>query len=160
MIGGKNILNKRSVSIKNKESGQYIAVFGNQGIRNHIKYFEEKAEKEVHAPYNDFLSCPNFAAWLVLYTLLITNLIFWQYFKFANKEWADLSDRKYNEIVQILRKELGNVIKDNGKLEKLIHKIKLTIELRHCIMHGGIPNIMREIGKSHEFGDVKKEEID
>ena len=149
----------RIVSVK--KSGPYFAIYGNQGIlERHIKYFEEKAEKETQVSPNDFSTCPNFYVWLRLYTELITNVIFWQYFKSTNKGWANVADKTYSKIVNILRKELGKAIKDNDTLEKLMHKIKLTIELRHCIMHGGIPNIMREIGKSHGFGDVKKEEID
>jgi len=146
----------RNISIK--DSGPYFAIQGNLGIlKNHIHYFAKKAEQEVAEIPNDYASCPNYAAWLRFQTELITNLIFWQYFRHTGNDWNKISGWSYKGLIKEIKKSLKKEISDASKRDKLIYDIKLVIELRHCFVHGGLPNILRE-GKMDE--DVKPEEIE
>lgn len=149
-------------TVKLEDSGAYSSIKGNRDIlKNHIKYFEERLQDEIKKPYCDYACSPNFVAWLRFYTEFITNWLYWRYFEFTGTDWDDISSSYYyySQIKDALRNELKNCTRE-PELTEVLHKIKVIIELRNCFVHGGLPNILRPIGRNSGFGDVKKEEIE
>ena len=147
-----------------KDAGDYLGGMGNVGyLWSYLNYFEKKLEDEI-VPYKEidapaYLYCPNFAAWLRIYTELICNKSLIELHR-AEKLREKIKDYRFGsavkEIIRITgRKIAANRIKKN-EFEKLKKAIKMVVELRHTLQHGGIPNILRDINFKN---DVDEEDI-
>jgi len=144
--------------------GNYFGGMGNVGfLWSYLKYFEKKLEAEI-VPYKKisppaYLACPNFAAWLRIYTELICNKLLTEIHR-ADKLQKKINTYQFREMVEKIiriteRKIATNKIKKN-EFAKLKKAIKMVVELRHTLQHGGIPNILRDIKYKN---DIDEEDI-
>ncbi len=141
------------VKLNSSQTQEVFGGFGNINIlRHHIEYFEKKTIKEVRQKYHKwprtYLECPNFAAWLRLYAEYT-----------CNKALRDLSraeecNKKICEYTfrEAVRKILELTLQESNAMKRAL---KLVIELRHTLQHGGVPNILREV----RFDDVDEKDI-
>jgi len=155
-------MKKEKLSVSDTQD--YIGGMGNVGyLWNYIDYFEKSLEDEV-ASIDEFeryplLNCPNFAAWLRFYTEAICNKVFIELHR-AEKLQTRVKNYHFGsavkKIIKILEKYLPQNKIDKYEFEKMKKAIKLVVELRHTVQHGGIPNILREINFKD---DVSEEDI-
>ncbi len=155
-----------SKSEADRETGkvsEYIGGLGNTNLWSFISYFEKRLEEEI-ALYREwtwsspYYQCPNFAAWIRLNTELICNeailaLNRAEKFKYKINEYR--YGRTVNKIIQLIKERGAKTAAENLRINIRAKAIKLVIELRHTLQHGGIPNILREI----EFKEVDENEI-
>lgn len=142
-----------SIRISLKKGIGYLGyAFGNTNIiRNHIAFFEKLAEKEINKNQNlpdpSFSEYPYFGVWIRLNLEHITNKLFYDYCRVK----GDDSSKKINEwgfnkfrdnAYELLKFNKKN---DQSQIEKYSAAIDIVIGLSHCIRHGGIPNISKNI---------------
>ena len=152
------------VKVGISEAMDYMGGMGN--IRNllcHVEYFEKKLEdeivsyKEIDAPAH--LYCPNFAAWLRIYTELICNKSLIELHR-AEKLRKKLKRYHFGsavkKIIEITERIIATTRIKKNEFERLKKTIKMVVELRHTLQHGGIPNILRDINFKN---DVDEEDI-
>lgn len=145
-------MEKRKVSFE--EGGIYLSTWGNPNIlRHHIYYFEKKIPEEINKtkmlPTPSITDCPNFAAWIRLFTELSCNKMYYNYHRFTGEDWGEIIKWGFEDV----KKEIKGIIQNNKyieekpeiKLEDLEEAIESIIQLRHCFQHGGVPNILRKI---------------
>jgi hypothetical protein len=128
-----------------------------------IDYFENKLEAEIalytNWIFSPYFKCPNFAVWIRLYTELICNKAMIELNR-AEKCKRKIKSYKFaltiRDIIQIVEKEVSSKGVKKDEFERMKKAIKLTVELRHTLQHGGIPNILRDISFKN---DVSEEEI-
>ncbi len=147
-----------------KDAGDYLGGMGNIGyLWSYLDYFEKKLEDEI-VPYKKidppaYINCPNFAAWLRIYTELICNKALIELHR-AEKLRKKIKQYRFGSAVKEIIRITGIKIAANrikkSEFEKLKKAIKMVVELRHTLQHGGIPNILRDINFKN---DVDEEDI-
>lgn len=141
------------VKLNSSQTQEVFGGFGNINIlRQHVEYFEKKTIKEVALHGNisslTYLECPNFAVWLRLYVEYT-----------CNKALRDLS-RAEECSKKISEYTFGEAVKKIFEITRqesfaIKRALKLVIELRHTLQHGGVPNILREV----RFEDIDEKDI-
>ena len=146
------------------DTGDYMGGMGNVGyLWNYLDYFEKKLEDEI-VPYKEidapaYLYCPNFAAWLRIYTELICNK---SLIELHRAEELRKKLKRYHfgsavkKIIEIIERKIATTRIKKNEFERLKKTIKMVVELRHTLQHGGIPNILRDINFKN---DVDEEDI-
>ena len=146
------------------DTRDYMGGMGNVGyLWSYIDYFEKALEDEITSNEETdepaLLNCPNFAAWLRFYTEVICNKVLIELHR-AEQLQKRVKQYKFGsaviEIVKILDDKLDQIKIDKHEFEKMQKAIKLVVELRHTVQHGGIPNILRDISFKD---DVSEEDI-
>jgi len=155
-------MTKRKLS--ESDTWDYIGGMGNVGyLWNYLDYFEKKLDeeivhyKEIDAPA--YLHCPNFAAWLRIYTELICNKSLIELHRaeeLRKKIKLYTFGSAVREIIRITERKMAAIRIKKNEFEGLKKAIKIVVELRHTLQHGGIPNILREINFKN---DVDEEDI-
>jgi len=146
------------------DTGDYMGGKGNVGyLWNYLDYFEKKLEdeivsyKEIDAPAH--LYCPNFAAWLRIFTELICNKSLIELHR-AEELQKEIKCYHFGsavkKIIEITERIIATTRIKKNEFERLKKTIKMVVELRHTLQHGGIPNILRDI---HFKNDVDEEDI-
>lgn len=151
--------------LRESDTRDYLGGMGNVGyLWNYIDYFEKAladeitSKKETEDP--TLLNCPNFAAWLRFYTEVICNKAL---IELHRAEKLQKRVKKYNfapavrEIIKVVEDKDDQTKIDKNEFEKMQKAIKLVVELRHTVQHGGIPNILRDISFKD---DISEEEIE
>ncbi len=144
----------------------YMGGIGNVGhLWEFIDYFAKKLDAETTPnKKNDwiaYLHCPNFAAWLRFYSELICNKAINELHRFEKCK-KEIKSYGFAPAIETLIKYLEEKIASNeitvqqDEFLKMITAMKKTVDLRHTIQHGGIPNILREITFK---ADVSEEDI-
>jgi hypothetical protein len=135
---------------------QHISAWGNENIiRNYIKHFEKKLEREISTFKKiemqvSSVNYPNFAAWIRFYTELICNSLYWKLFRYEG-DWKKINEYGFGEvremIIERIEKEIAShsLIKTKSEIKKMKNAINLILNLRHYFQHGGLPNAMREL---------------
>ena len=144
------------------DARDYINAVGNTGyLWEFIAYFEKKLAEEI-APYQEkyegvmgniydryaYSKCPNFAVWIRLYAELICNKALSELCRAKDLQTKIKNSRfktTIKDIIKIVEAERQRSAKDIRGFDDMIRAIKLTIELRHSLQHGGIPNIIRDM---------------
>jgi len=141
------------VRLNSSQTKDVFGGFGNINIlRQHVEYFEKKTIKEVELGDNfithTYLECPNFAAWLRLYAEYTCNKALRDLSR-AEECSKRISEYTFGEAVE---KILELTLQESSAMKRAL---KLVIELRHTLQHGGVPNILREV----RFDDVDERDI-
>lgn len=126
---------------------QIISGSGNiDYLLDFIEYFEKKIPEEIaqveEGYYFPYIKCPNFGAWIRIYTEYICNKAIIRLFHALDCIGKKIKDYGYEEAVQGIMNILNSDDFENKSLP-----LRKVIELRHSIQHGGIPNIIRNIGE-------------
>jgi len=145
-------MEKRKVSFE--KGGIYLSTWGNPNIlRHHIYYFEKKIPEEINKtkmlPTPSITDCPNFAAWIRLFTELSCNKMYYNYHRFSGENWKEIISWRFKTV----KNKIKEIILNNDNLKEsseykfvdMEDAIGMVIQLRHCFQHGGVPNILREI---------------
>ena len=150
-------------SAKESDVSDYIGGAGNiSHLWEFIDYFEKKLEPEI-SPYKDWLcsvyfQCPNFAAWIRFYPELICTKAMVELNR-AEKCKDKIKSYNYGtvteKVIEIAKKEREKTGADSFTFESRVKALKLTVELRHTLQHGGIPNVLRNM----IFKEVSKEDV-
>jgi hypothetical protein len=149
----------RKIKIKHSDAMAFMGSIGNVGyLWNFIDYFEKKLPEEI-APYPEDLvdiggikypygECPNFAAWVRLYVEAICNKILGSIARAKDfeKSIADIYfGPALKEIFAIGEKECLQRGIPKTESKGMAKALKIVVELRHTLQHGGMPNILREL---------------
>lgn len=145
-------MEQRKVSFE--EGGIYLSTWGNPNIlRHHIYYFEKKIPEEINKikmlPTPSITPCPNFAAWIRLKSEFICNRLFFDFSRATGENLFQLIKRgKFEQIlgkVETFFRNKNLLEKSKINLNELVKTFAFAIQLRNCIQHGGIPNVIRTI---------------
>jgi hypothetical protein len=130
-------------------------------IFSHIEFYEKKLASEIVPNQTESIhqNCPSFAAWIRLWPEYICNRAMASLSR-SEKCVTRLTDYYFTEmakkIIEIVKSH-QNVNKiPEARLNNMIKALKLTIELRHTIQHGGLPKVLRDIPK---FKDIDLREV-
>jgi hypothetical protein len=150
---------------KDELSQNALSMFGGLGnchcIFTHIKFFEDKLAREIASSQIKSIhqNCPSFAAWIRLWPEYICNRAM-AFLSRSEKCVKRLTDYYFTEmakkIIEIVksRQDINKV--PEARLNNMIKALKLTIELRNTIQHGGLPRVLRNIPK---FKDIDLREV-
>jgi hypothetical protein len=140
-------------------------------LLDHILYFEKNLPTEI-APFESdsealnlanwaYQNCHNFAAWIRLYPEFICNRAMASLSRSEDCK-TKLTDYYFRNLVEKTFKKVRENYDDKkvskDRLEEMIKALKLTIELRHTIQHGGLPSILRNKDR-FTFKEIDLEEV-
>ena len=149
---------------------EYIFCSGNTAYLScHLFFYERKLPREIArfiaSDYPEgggyvFGQCHYFAAWIRFYPELICNKMFgvlsrYRHFK---ESISDSSFRKAQKAVREITHPISIAKRvEPTEFEEMNRCLSLTIELRHTLQHGGVPNILREMrDPSLSLSDLNK----
>ena len=130
----------------NKYFLNIISAFGNSNIlMGHINTLQEDIKTNKEFKLEKIDSAHHFAAWLRLYCELISNDIFYSYYRLTQDE--TVYDFSFNEVIKSIRKyhKDKNTFGSESKLDRVRRHVDLILDLRHCFQHGGMPNHLRKL---------------
>jgi len=150
---------KKTHKISADQGLHLLGAIGNVGYLNeHIKYFEGKIPKEIESfkktDNKSFSQCHNFAAWIRLYSeyVCVKMLSF--------LHWAQICKQPVDEFyygtavaetIKLAKQNINTKLELDTEFETKIYNLKLVVQLRHTLQHGGMPNILR---KGKKFKDI------
>jgi len=140
---------------------------GNVGyLWNYIDYFGKFLKDEVNSisklETHPLLKCPNFAAWLRFYTEIICNKVLIELHRAENLQTRVANyyfGSAVRKIIEISEKYLHQNEIDKDEFKKMKKAIKLVVELRHTLQHGGIPNILRDMSFKDDVSEENIQEM-
>ena len=127
-----------------------LSGFGNTNILGQHIHMLEKDIREAEEDKMDYTLAPHFAAWLRMYCELIANELFHSHYR-AFIEENIYKDKRVgfakmkSEIKKYYDENPDSLGSTALSLDALMDIVGKILELRHCIQHGGIPNILREL---------------
>lgn len=124
--------------------GNVIGSLGNNNIRGcHIGYYEKKIIEYKEFQSSALASCPNFYAWLIIFS----EHIFWLIREFCfhqhNLQAPSNFNADYNKLLRIFADKCSKLsCYSPQELEDIFNEIVTILIVRHSHAHGGFPNTL------------------
>ena len=117
---------------------------GNNNIRGcHIGYFEEKLIDDKEFQNSALPSCPNFYAWLIIFSEHIFWLIREFCFHQQNLRAPTNFNADYNKLLRIFVDKCTHLsCYSSQDIENIFEEIVTVLTIRHSHTHGGFPNTL------------------